>query len=123
MFCGGVLGYLLTEEWTYGSTAMVRMATASSVIALIFCAAFIAILLRSGNWCLRVDSQGVSIATLFGRRSVDYPDLQSAQMIDEGRTRGITVTGAKSSFGINAMIMSDPSELERIFHALQQRVP
>ena len=121
--CAGALGYVvLTEEWTHGSTGILRLAAAASVLALICCAAFMAILLRSRNWRLRVDSEGVSIDTLFGRRSVAWADLQSAQMVGEGRTRGIAVTGTKGSFGINAMMMSDPSQLEGVFRVLQQRV-
>ena len=120
---GGFLGYMaLTEQWTPASTTLLRIAAAVSVLGFLMCAAFSAILLRSKNWRLRVDSQGVSIDSLFGRRTVAWSELQSVQMVGEGRLRAIVVTGANSRLGINAMLMSDPSQLERVFDVLQRRL-
>ena len=117
------LGYVaLTEDWTPSSSGMLRIATAASVLSFLMCAVFGAILLRSKSWRIRVDAQGVSVDTLAGRRNVEWTDLRSVEKIGEGRTRALTITGTKSSFGISAMLMSDPSQLERVFEVLQLRL-
>ena len=116
------LGYFaLTEPWTPATKGMLAFASVAAVLGLVCAIAFAAILLRSKNWRVRLDSHGVSIDTLFGRRSVAWNEFRSVQVTGEGRTRGMMVVGANSSLAINAMLMSDPSQFDRLHREVQRR--
>lgn len=95
----------------------------AAIIGLVMAVAFWAVLLRSKSWRLRVDRSGVSVDTLLGRRALAWTDIGSVEINGEGRTQGILVKGTNGkSVALNAMLMSDPTQLPRVHEVIRQRL-
>jgi len=112
----------MTEEPTSANAGMLRIASAAAVLSIAMCLAFLLILFRSRNWRVRVDAHGVSVDTLTGRRSVAWAEMQSVELIESGPTRSLAVTGTKSTFALNSMLMSAPTEFDVLVDALNSRL-
>jgi hypothetical protein len=115
--------FALSEDWTPASRGFLRLVAGGAILGFVMCAAFVAILLRSKRWRVRVDATGISVDTLFGRKSVPWSDIQSARVLGDGLARSLLITRSRGSLGIQAVMMSDPAHFAQVASAVQQYIP